>query len=619
MQLGKRIMSCFIAVTMLLAGAAATKAQSPADYTGPDRIDLSGVWGFRLDPANDGEGSRWFAPETQEKWMEVRVPGSFNEELATHANTPTRSDTMRFYEGKVWYRTTFASPALTGKMDCFLHLSGTVLRQKVWLNGQALGGSVVPYLDVSYDVSKLLKSSGVNLLVVEVDNSIEERAIPDRNWRGWWDDGGLIRPVYLEMRPEVHSQSYVTTTMLPDGRWKLAIDTTVYQAAASRGASVAYDLTDGTGRLVWHRVSRGAVGDVHVSGLFRGVKTWSPEHPSLYRLTTTTTNNRQSDIVRIRIGFRQIEVKGTQILLNGEPLKFRGITRHQFLAGVGMSLTVAEDRKDIEDIKALGANFVRLAHYTQSQDVFDACDELGLLVWTEIPAWQTGAATLADPHVWTDYAKPQLRSMVMQHRNHPSVVIWSVANEIPTDQVEGKAYVEKAIAYVKTLDTSRLVTFASDKREKDIALAAADIIAVNEYFGWYYGRMEDVGSMLDNLHRLHPNQPILVSEFGSEAIAGWERASAAPGSKDYSYDYQARLLKAHLTQIFSPERQSFMAGGVLWLYNDFPDPHHFGEDQPIAGEYRNSKGLVTMDRVRKPSYGVVKDFFATLGSSATNE
>jgi beta-glucuronidase len=258
---------------------------------------------------------------------------------------------------------------------------------------------------------------------------------------------------------------------------------------------------------------------------------------------------------------------------------------------------------------------VRLAHYSQSQDVYDACDELGLLVWTEIPAWQSSVESLSDATVWEKSAQPQLHGMVMQHRNHPSVVIWSVANEIPSETQEGAAYVAKAIAYVKSLDSSRLVTFASDRRLTDKAFGAVDIIAINEYFGWYYGKQSDVGLMLDQMHAQFPNKPILVSEFGADGVADWDSTSAVEGSRDYSFTAQADFLAAHMEQIFAPERSSFVAGGLIWLYSDFPDPSRIGGDHPQMANYRNNKGLVTIDRVHKPAYQVVQNFFHRLEMS----
>jgi len=611
---GLRRCAAAVAIAMVFPAA----AQVPAAYAGPKRVDLSGTWDFRLDATRQGEYYRWFVGNDAAGWNTLKVPGSYNELLAKDAAEPKHSDVMRFYTGGGWYRTTFAAP--DPGIRCFLHLSGTVLHHKVWVNGQMVGASERPYLEEAYDVTNFLRNDAPNTLVIEVDNLVMDQGIPDSNWHGWWNDGGLIRPVYLELRPRTHGQSDVTTTMDGHGGWKLDVATKVDRGGLQGEAEVAYSLLDKSGAVLWKQDAKhvefaGLDGELRSSAAVAKVEAWSPEHPALYTLLTTVSDGKQVDETKVRIGFRQIEAKGTQILLNGQPVTIRGLSRHQFLAGKGMSLSVAEDRRDIEDLKALGANFVRLAHYTQSQDVYDACDELGLMVWTEIPAWQTSAGSLGSEAVWASAAEPQLRGMVEQNRNHPSVVVWSVANEIPSDKPEAAAYVAKAIAYVKSLDSSRLLTFASNRRDQDKALGSVDVIAVNEYFGWYYGKQTDVGPMLDQMHKLYPDKPLLVSEFGAEAIAGWTPPAPPAHSRDYSEAAQVSFLTTHMDQIYAPERRGFVAGAVIWVYNDFPDPGRVGGDQPASGLYRNSKGIVRMDRSRKPAYDTVKAFFGRLAES----
>lgn len=586
----------------------------PAAYSGPVRIDLSGSWDFRFDPDGQGENGRWFDPHVSGPWEKATVPGSFNVEFAKHPDAPDPDDAYLFYKGKAWYRRRFVAPA--SRADVFLHLSGTVLRNKVWFNGELMGAWALPWLDATYDVSSLLHCGRENTLVIEVDDSIQPDAIPDTKWRGWWDDGGLIWPVYLEERQPVRSDSFVTTRMLPEGNWRLQVDTSVQEDEPAK-AAVELLLTDDRGGVIWRKTEDAAASAQPVRVIatadLEGIQPWSPEHPVLYRLTVKTSASGQSaDVISFQIGFRQIEARGARLYLNGEPLTLRGINRHEFAPGAGQSVSVVQNRRDMEQIKALGANFIRLAHYSQSQDVYADCDRLGLLVWTEMPAWQSSVATLTSPEVWQKYARPGLDEMIRQHRNHPSVIIWSVANEIPSDKPEVASYVAKAIAEVHRLDPTRLATFASDKREKDVSMGPEDIISVNEYFGWYYGKLDDVGPMLDRMHRKYPDKPILVSEFGSESVDHWDPKTARDGSKDYSYQYQVKFLTSHLQQIYAPQRRAYVAGGTIWVYADFPDPHRINGDHPDIARYRNSKGLVTMDRTPKPAFHVVSRFYHQL-------
>lgn len=605
----------------LASQTAAAAVPISAAYQGPARMNLSGHWDFRFDPNGKGKKGKWFSPDAPGSWEKIVVPGSYNEEFSRRSASPNPNDLYRFYEGKAWYRTQFTGPKNT-QADIFLHFSGTVLRQKVWLNGEPVGASVLPWLDVSYDVSRQVRRGQENTLVVEVDDSILPRAIPDSKWRGWWDDGGLIWPVYLEERQPTRSNSYVVTTMLPKGGWRLQVQTGVHEDAPAN-ARLSLSLADSAGKIVWQKIetapSSSNLVSLTAAADLSGIQSWSPRHPVLYRLTVKTEMKGQPpDITSYQIGFRQIEARGSRLYLNGKPLTLRGIDRHEFAPGVGQSVSVAQNLKDLENIKSLGANFVRLAHYSQSQDVYADCDKLGLLVWTEMPAWQSSAETLASPQVWRDYAKPELTAMVHQFRNHPSVIIWSVANEIPSNTPQGAAYIAKAIALVHHLDPTRMATFASDRRERDISMGPEDIVSVNEYYGWYYGKLDDVGPMLDRMHKKYPNKPILVSEFGSEAVAGWNPAMQKPGGKNFSYAFQVRLLRSHLSQIYEPQRRSYVAGGTIWVYSDFPDPHRIGGGHPYSARYRNTKGLLTAGRKPKPAYWMVKNFYHRLmGQSET--
>ena len=224
--------------------------------------------------------------------------------------------------------------------------------------------------------------------------------------------------------------------------------------------------------------------------------------------------------------------------------------------GAGMTLSREQVRKDLADIKALGANFVRLAHYSDAEQAYELADEMGLMLWSEIPAWQSRPETLGSDEVWNSYGAPQLREMIAQRRAHPSVVVWSVGNEFASDKEPVRQYVARATALVREIDPSRLVTFASDRRERDISFGTVDFIAINEYFGWYYGAIPDLAANLDTLHRRWPDKPIVVSEFGAEGILGWKNPAPADRGMDYSEDYQLKLVGTHLGYILDPRARA---------------------------------------------------------------
>jgi beta-glucuronidase len=420
--------------------------------------------------------------------------------------------------------------------------------------------------------------------------------------------------------PEVWATNLAATTKRnAAGGWDLGVGATVRNAAAAgRGpvtAMLSAVLTDAGGRAVWtgewtEALAPGATNTTG-GGAVRNVEAWSPERPALYRLKLTVRAGGATFETTAPVGFRQIEVKGTKILLNGEPVFFKGVSYHEMYPGAGMTLSREQVRRDLLDMKAMGANFVRLAHYSHDRQVYELADELGLMVWSEIPAWQTRAETLGSDAVWNTYGAPQLREMIEQRRMHPSVVVWSVGNEFPSDREPVAKYVARATAWVRELDETRLVTFASDRREKDIAFDAVDFIAINEYFGWYYGAIGDFAGILDKVHEKWPGKPIVVSEFGSESIVGWKNAALKDSGMDYSEDYHMKLVGTHLGYIFDPARSGYMSGALLWVYADFPNPSAFQRSpaHPPVAAYMNLKGLVTDDRRHKRVWAVVQRAF----------
>ncbi len=602
-----RRLLCTLLLTLVGVGAQGeTVGGTPA-------VNLGGKWDFRFDAEGAGEASGWYKVDVTGPWQSIQVPGSYNDQF----------DGKRAYAGKGWYRTRFSVRTGTGER-AVLKLGAVVLRARVWVNGALAGATVLPLTPVEFDITGLLrKGSKDNLLVVETDNAKTAMGVLDQGWNGWQNDGGLVFPVRVIVHPATYTATHVMTSMDPAGGWNAAFDVVVHNRSVKKKVDVSEAILDGD-KTVWKSSNPlQLVGDettLHVSAVLPDVQAWSPESPHLYRWVVRVGAGK-TPREELPFGFRQVEVHGSSLTLNGKPLLLRGINRHSFYPGVGMSVPAAQTEKDFTDIKALNANFVRLAHYPQPEEVYELCDRLGLLVWTEIPVWQTKADNLTDPAIWSDYIRPMLEASVTQHWNHPSVIVWSVANEIPTQKPEVAETVSKEIAYVKSLDASRLVTFASDRREKDVSFGPVDFIAINEYFGWYYGKVDDLGGVLDHLHEKFPDKAIFVSEYGSESVAGWTPSAAArPGAKNYSLEFQAEYLQRHLEQIYAPERRSFMIGGAPWLYNDFPLPvkGNVG-DHPESLAYINAKGLVTQGREHKPAYFTVQRFYEGLKDNPQQE
>ena len=566
-------------------------------------VDLAGFWDFRYDPEGRGEAEGWHSAGAP-AWTTIQVPGSYNQAL--------RNDVL--YQGKAWYRTFFQAEIGQGER-ALLRFAAVAIRSKVWVNGKLAGEHLFPYTGFTLDVTELVKP-GRNVLAVMADNQLLKDAIPDLACTGWWNYGGINRGVWLDIVPAVYARDLTVTTKMAPGGWTIAMTAELVNRGAESNVTLQAELEDVAGRLLWkHTESRRlAAGEARVAPPVSGALPaypWSPEHPALYRLRIAVTANGDTYERKVAVGFRQIEVKGTQILLNGRPVFFKGVNYHEMYPGAGMTLSREQVRRDLTDMKAMGCNFVRLAHYPHDEQVYELADEMGLMLWSEIPAWQTRAETLGSDGVWTTYGAPQLREMIAQRRTHPSVVVWSVGNEFPSDREPVAQYVARSTALVREIDPTRLVTFASDRRERDIAFDSADFIAINEYFGWYYGAIPDLAPNLDRIHEKWPGKPIVVSEFGAEGILGWKNPAPPDTGMDYSEDHQVKLVGSHLGYILDPSRRGYMAGALLWVYADFPNPSAFQRSaaHPPIAAYMNCKGLVTDDRRHKRVWETVREAF----------
>lgn len=568
--------------------------------------DLAGLWDFRYDPGSIGEKSEWHNPAAGGHWDKIQTPGSFNQ----------LQDQLSSYRGKAWYRTSFTVPGDHPGGRVVLRFEGVALRSKVWVNGFLVSQHLFPYSGFEIDATDRVRLDASNCLVVLADNEVLDFAIPDLKWSGWWNFGGINRAVYVETRPAVFAKLANIETMRTQEAdpWRVAMDIAIANHGAAGAARIWARIEDADGRPVWTAARDAHLGpgarSERYEAAIRGVRPWSPDSPALYRLRAGVDRDGKTlHETTTRFGFRTIATSGLKILLNGEPVVFKGVNLHEMYPGCGMTLSRVRARADLEDIKALGANFVRVAHYPHARHFYELCDELGLMVWNEIPAWQTASHVLRNGMVWETYAAPLLREMVENYRLHPSIVVWSSCNEIESNRTEGKEYVAKAGELLRKLDRTRLVTFASSKKTADLAFGLADFIAVNAYFGHYGGKIEDLGPMLDELHGKWPDKPVVLSEFGTESVLGWSAPGPSPG--DGSEDYHARLIADTFGHALAGQRREFMAGMIYWLYADYPwkdDPAWLANRPPAFG-ILNCKGVVTQDRQHKRSWSTLQQQF----------
>jgi beta-glucuronidase len=614
---------------------------------------LNGQWSIIVDPMGVGNPGSPFGgyPLNRQntsgmtlveydfdKAQKINVPGDIN----------TQDPKLFFYRDGFWMFRRFEAQVPDAGQRSLLHFGAANFTATIFLNGQAVGQHVGGYVPFHFDVTDFLVD-GDNVLLVHIDNRLDDSTIPTGR-TDWWPYGGLTRDVHLVNVPRAHIvNAKLALAKGADNLIDLSLTSTGFEAdtpvrlridALNVDAEVALK-RDGTANL---QVSAQPI-------------LWHPHNPKLYEVMIEAGESRLRDT----IGFRHIATQGRQILLNGEAIKLRGIATHEEPIGqAGVAHSAAHMRRLLAEARDLGANFVRAAHYPYNRHLAKIADEMGLMLWEEIPVyWQIdweNDETLA-------IARDQMARLVQRDWNRASVIIWSVANETPNTSPRLK-FLRRLIKDTRAMDDSRLVSAALlGGSRPDFALIAArlaargiaspdvpeeakqvfrgildeagyfapeasdgytltiddplgahtDIIAYNQYFGWYYsvffsrtlGIDEAVlrPLMLDFMSDLkitsQQEKPIQISEFGAGAKYGLR----SDDNHIWSEDYQLAVYRAQLDMLGkNPDIQ----GISPWVLKDFR-----AMLRPLAGvqDYYNRKGLISPTGERKAAFGLMQDFY----------
>ena len=611
---------------------------------------LNGTWNLIVDPMDMGAPGSifggWATTRTPvDEWQlleysypaarKVRVPGDFN----------TQFDDLFFYRDSVWYQRSVDTAIKPGSRY-HLWFGGANYTTTVFLNGVPVGRQIGGYVPFAIDVTEHLRA-GANDLVINVNNRLGEHSVPTQR-TDWWPYGGLTRDVMLVETP----QAYIVNAKATLSRDRKGIHVVLYTRGLAAGSPVAVSIPE---LAVGQQEQVDAEGRA-VFQISAAPELWSPASPRLYDVQYQAGD----DVLVDRVGFRTIETKGQSVLLNGEPIRFRGISTHEEPIGRdGAAYSRADMERLFGEAKALGANFVRAAHYPYSRHAARVADEMGLLLWAEVPiywniAWQN-PDTLA-------VARDQLERLVTRDWSRASVVIWSVANETPYSSARMR-FLEQLIDWLRSAEDSRLISAAllgdtrrelsavalhlaaygvdnpeATARERAIFAAVlerageaapaigssfdlviddplgalVDIVSYNQYFGWYYARglAPALGVSERTVRKLMLSfmghirissafdKPLHISEFGAGAKAGRR------GEGVWTEDYQADVYRAQLAMLANSPQ---VVGMTPWILKDFR-----AMLRPLEGvqDYRNRKGLVDENGRRKQAFFVLRDFYA---------
>ncbi|WP_161599492.1 glycoside hydrolase family 2 protein [Hymenobacter nivis] len=588
------------------AAAQATAAPAPAApavypllTNVPNRAgqSLDGTWRCIIDPMENGYYSYRYVPspngffknqKPKDKSDLVEYDFDTAEQLQVPGDWNTQQEKLFFYEGTIWYKKSFTFRKTAGKRQ-FLYFGAANYEAKVYLNGEKLGEHTGGFTPFNFEVTAALKE-GENFVIVKVDNTRHRTDIPTNN-SDWWNFGGLTRSVQLVETPETFVREAVV--QLKKGSAD-ELEGWVQLDGPARAQPVTVALPEARWQLT---LTPNAAGYAKLAGRVKRLDRWVPEHPRRYLVRVASGQ----DVYQDSIGFRTIETRGQDILLNGKSIFLRGISIHEVSPQTGGRVTTPEEcRTLLRWAKELNCNFVRLAHYPHNEAMIREAEKMGILVWSEIPVYWT--IEWENPAVLAN-AQQQLTDMITRDRNRAAIVLWSVANETPL----GAPRLQFLTALVRTaraLDATRLITGALEIHTSEAGARTIDdplgkefdVIGVNNYCGWYSGTPESCG---DLQWKTTYDKPMIMSEYGAGALQGRH----GPADERWTEEYQDAVFKSNIAML---EKIPFLRGASPWILMDF---HSARRPLPGVQDYYNRKGLISERGVKKQAFYTLQDYY----------
>ena len=577
------------------------------------RQSIDGAWRFLENPDEVGHRQQWYSPGLDRTgWRSIEVPGVWN------AAFPDLLD----YEGIGWYATEFdvaGGPTDEAPGRMMLRFGAVFLRSRIYLNGVFLGEHEGGYTPVHIETSEALRRID-NVLVVRADNRIGWDTIPvdtrtHLGKHGWWPYGGISRSVTLHDLGDPWIFKLEPAFVSGEGRLEVTLG--LWSRSRHEDLALTWKLEGPSGGRF--------EGNVHLSVPGRGVHTyrfwidapapavWSRSRPeNLYRLTLADPAG--GDGLTVRFGHRTFGLDGSKMLLNGERDFWRGISRHSDYPDTGSVETEGTIAREVSILGDLHVNHVRPGHYPVDPRLLDVLCDAGITILEEVPVYQLFIGQMDDPDLIAQ-ARLQLGEMIERDKNNPAILAWSVGNEY-ANYFPGAATLTAELAgEARRLDPGRpvgaIITNVSCVVPVDFALDHVDLIGVNQYYGWYFGALPDAPCCMDTIHRMHPDKPIVATEFGAGAVAGnhleGEPCPEALDDHGYTEEWQAWYLEEQFEGLLA---RPYLSGTMPWVLADFRMEWNpsTGKPHPVPG--MNLKGLLTHDRsTRKMAFGVVSGIY----------
>ena len=587
---------------LLMTAITASLAQQVpqvGNILGRHTTSLNGPWHYIVDVQEEGyydyrmNPTRWgFFRNAKPQKPEDLIEYDFDkaEEMTIPSDWNTRDERLFFYEGTVWFYKKFqvqGSKFKEEKRRALLYFGAVNYDAHVYVNGHHVGHHVGGFTPFNFDVTDQLKD-GENFVIVKVDNKRHAEDVPTQIF-DWWNYGGITRDVLLVDVPETYVENYSLQLLSLEGR-RLGFTVKLNKAEAGRRVTLSIPELK-----IKKELTTTADGTASVFMKAKPVL-WSPATPKLYKVDITMDGETISD----EIGFRKIETRGKQILLNGEPIYLKGISIHEEKPYGGGRANSTEDAHTLLSwAKELGCNFVRLAHYPHNEYAVREAERMGILVWSEIPVYWTIAWKNFDTY---KNAEAQLHDMIARDHNRANVIIWSIANETPHSP-ERDQFLGRLATYARSQDTTRLISMAMEvtgasnyhNRLQDNMNKYVDVVSFNQYIGWY----RDVNDAPKMTWEIPYEKPVIISEFGGGAKAGYHGTQ----NQRWTEEFQENLYRQNCAML---DKIDGLAGTTPWILKDFRSPRRV-----LTGiqDYYNRKGLFSDDGQKKKAFYVLKEWY----------
>lgn len=558
----------------------------------------NGYYNYRLDPMADG--SSFFADRSfkEDKTRLIEYDFDTDGSLTVPADWNTQRPELYYYEGTIWYRQKF-NVTLESGYRYFLYFGAVNYEAVIGVNGRTVSKHTGGYTPFNTEVTGLLKN-GENTVIVKADNKRHAEGVPTVN-SDWWNYGGITRSVKLVKVPDTFIREYsVVLQPEPQGRQRIISGWVMMDGPDAAGQTVTVSIPE---------LKATTTVNANADGLAKFTlkarpELWTPDNPVMYDIRITS----QDDDLTERMGLRTVTVQGSRILLNGKPVFCRGVSLHEEkpFSPSGRSNSLEDFRTLLTWAKEMNCNFLRLAHYPHSEEMVRMAEEMGIMIWSEVPVYWT--IHWDNPDTYTN-AEAQLRDMITRDRNRANVIIWSVANETPRSDARLR-FLSRLIDKAREMDPTRLISAAMEKEYindstctvNDELANIADLLSFNQYIGWYDGSSDKCDRIS---WKFSIEKPVFISEYGGGALYGLH----GPVTERFTEEYQENLYRKNIAML---SRIPGLAGSTPWILKDFRSPRR--QLKGIQDDF-NRKGLISDKGEKKKAFYIMQEWYGNLADA----